>query len=631
MKIDNKIITSAMALAVALTSVQGPLANAAISDKAAPFNSDTRDAVLEENMNYIIDSYSELGWNNFDGQNFTGRNKAVYYRSVPQYQARSIYNHLLIGTEDAIHERPSEDIDTIAHEFTHLVTQSKLEWCNPDKETLPLMEAYSDIMGELCGNTEDWVIGTNAFKQKDCGYSLRNIADPDATLQPGYNGNLKENKFFTDYDELSKAMNENPGETFATSGSLVISHTAYVMYKNGIESDDLKKIWFGSMEKLKDITKETRFATFSDCRRAVTAAVSYVEEYKQACYLEIIKNAFDEAHVYIKGDANDDGIVDTKDIAVIQSYIDGNRNALSSERCLRSADVNHDSRISKSDIRSIKKELAVTVSQEYLGSDKAMNTFKRSEMYKFPSDKYWLTPYQTVMESDQYSSDYEFYGPYPSFEGKQTYSNYVTINATFYEGYDPSFRYEKEEPYYECAGFAKKLQYDYFGTTKYLQLNNPYKYVPRIGDHLRISVGGGNSHSIFITSVDGNNFTYADCNGDGMKTNTIKWDQTGSFSECGSDGILSIRLDNKRTPYQFEWVERPIMVGDVNGDSFVDNGDISFLNDMIHYNFTDNDIAGHYRFLSGDIDQNGVIDSNDVDLLANEVYDNDGISFGYLK
>jgi hypothetical protein len=260
-----------------------------------------------------------------------------------------------------------------------------------------------------------------------------------------------------------------------------------------------------------------------------------------------------------------------------------------------------------------------------------MKSFKRAEMYKFPNDKYWLTPYQSVMESDKYTSDYKFEGPNPTFEGKQTYSNYVTINATFYEGYDPSFRYEKEEPYYACAGFAKKLQYDYFGTTKYLQLNDPYNYVPRIGDHLRISVGGSDAHSIFITSVDGNSFTYADCNGDNMGVNTIKWNQTGSIEEISSNGILSVRLDSKKTPYQFEWVERPIMVGDVNGDSFVDNGDISFLKDMIRYNFTDNDIAGHYRFLSADLDQNGVLDSNDVEILTNNVYNNSGISFGYLK
>ena len=261
-----------------------------------------------------------------------------------------------------------------------------------------------------------------------------------------------------------------------------------------------------------------------------------------------------------------------------------------------------------------------------------MNTFKRSEMYKFPNDTYWLTRNDSAMESDSYIPSLSMLGGKNLyFDGKYAYSNYVTLNSTFYEGYDSSFRYEKEEPYYACAGFAKKLQYDYFGTTKYLQLSNPNKYVPRIGDHLRVSVGGSDPHSIFITSVDGNKFTYADCNGDGKNNNIIKWDQTGSINEGVSGGILSVRLDNQKIPYQFEWVERPIMVGDVNGDSFVDSGDISFLDDMIRYSFTDNDIAGHYRFLSADIDQNGVLDNNDIYILSNDIYDNNGISFGYLK
>ena len=44
------------------------------------------------------------------------------------------------------------DIDVVGHEFTHLIVNQKLGWWPGEisNETFSLMEAYCDIMGELC-------------------------------------------------------------------------------------------------------------------------------------------------------------------------------------------------------------------------------------------------------------------------------------------------------------------------------------------------------------------------------------------------------------------------------------------------------------------------------------------------
>lgn len=424
MKKHNKLIPSILALSCAFSAIQIPAANASddvdtgyqtgkklrpFSDRFEPADNqsstpaDDYSSLVEERLQEVLSFYEDLGWYNYDGQGYKGRIPSVYY-AKPRFKTdlRAMPFYINVGEGDGyLMKNMASDIDALAHEFTHMVTGSKLEWCATDNlETTCLMEAYSDIMGELCDKTPDWKIATDIFVRQDRPYSLRDIADPDATLNPDSNYNIKENTFFTDYDEFLSALKDPNYTPSNADGAMIISHAAYLMSENGISRDDLTKIWFDSMEKMKDITKETRFASFSDCRRAVTAAVSAVEEYKREQYLDIINNAFDAAHVYIKGDANNDGIVDTKDIAVIESYLSGNYSALGNDRSFRSADADNDSAITQNDIESVKRDLTVYASQKYLGSNKAMKNFKKAESVKFTDGSHWCTYLTSVMDSD---------------------------------------------------------------------------------------------------------------------------------------------------------------------------------------------------------------------------------------
>ena len=83
------------------------------------------------------------------------------------------------------------DIDVVAHEFTHLVTQFKLGWdtFNP-LETQALMEAYSDIMGELADDTREWKIGTDIYYDNinnNKNICLRDLAAPENSLTDSSN------------------------------------------------------------------------------------------------------------------------------------------------------------------------------------------------------------------------------------------------------------------------------------------------------------------------------------------------------------------------------------------------------------------------------------------------------------
>lgn len=78
----------------------------------------------------------------------------------------------------------------------------------------------------------------------------------------------------------------------------------------------------------------------------------------------------------------------------------------------------------------------------------------------------------------------------------------------------------------QCAGFAYKLGYDAFGSvpTSWTQLSNMNSL--KAGDIIRYK---NNHHSIFVTGVNGNTITYADCNSDGHCK--IMWDKTISKSD----------------------------------------------------------------------------------------------------
>ncbi|NLD49548.1 MAG: M4 family metallopeptidase, partial [Clostridiaceae bacterium] len=278
------------------------------------------------NVGKAWDFYNDLGWD------FYGRNEPISITRSVNNKSGGVNNAgasnygLVFGIGDGIRTQDwGTDIDIVTHEYTHLVTGLKLGWDSTVKgETACLMEAYSDIMGELNDDTREWKIGTDHnienINANNKNFSLRDIKSPKDTETPYYSTN----NFYTDYISLREAlptlMNSNSGDrTYSALGSTVISNAAYLMESYGIPAEDLKVIWYRSMDKLKDMTDDTKEATFSDCRKAVLASTDVFTETKKNNYNDNIKKAFDKVGVYIMGDVNDDGEIDSKDIAYYKS------------------------------------------------------------------------------------------------------------------------------------------------------------------------------------------------------------------------------------------------------------------------------------------------------------------------
>lgn len=196
-------------------------------------------------------------WSNITSYNFNYTDKQV--------------NNLILGCD--VSQDLENSIDTIAHEFTHGITDSQIDWMyNQSNDSGALSEAYSDIFGEILESkackdkheNPDWINGD------------RDLANPYS--------NSSEYPYPATVNDLSKAPtgknnegltlylmdSSGHGTDYAHFASTIISHCAYLMW-NGIDGNEqgkidtnaLANIWYRSLHLLQPNP------TFSQCRNAV--------------------------------------------------------------------------------------------------------------------------------------------------------------------------------------------------------------------------------------------------------------------------------------------------------------------------------------------------------------------------
>ena len=281
-----------------------------------------------------------------------------------------------------------------------------------------------------------------------------------------------------------------------------------------------------------------------------------------------------------------------------------------------------------------------------------MADFVRAECQKFPNGAYWdylrvpgisnqfnSNSYTRVpCKTDGYSCGY-YKSDYVAYE--KDFRN-THCNGSY--AFDNYFSKEIGKSYYECNGFARKLLADYFGTDSFIDVDittNPQTgkvvyeqtnelYQPRIGDHIRFKDGAA-GHSIWVYAVDqvdengGMKITYADCNSDGNCQ--IQWNKTAYINKEGvtftSGGHVTL-----------DYVERPMAVGDINGDTFVNWDDINTLLNIILSSNTpylcSDSLQRDYLFAACDITQNGIIDMCDLSTLNMIISGTAARSYGFL-
>ncbi len=310
---------------------------------------------------YNVERVYDYFKNEFNYVGYDGKNSTMYI--VPSLKvansdgsnmqrwanACSGGNTLSFGEGDGVNTNSfASDLDTIAHEFAHSLTGSKVKWGPGLGETGSLNEAYSDIFGEYCDTSREWQLGTDMYidnTEKNTSnkktYSIRDI-----TIRNNYSNS----------DDFAYVESH--------AGSKVITHAAYWMDKLGIDAATGVKIWFTSLDYLPN---GYGAAKFIDCRNAVLEAIDVVvtDNKKRDEYTIKAKNAFNRVHVYdpneLPGDLCRDGKLDASDLTILQQVVAGKRSLPLAQRA--QADLNCDFKINQKDVDILSKYISGEITE----------------------------------------------------------------------------------------------------------------------------------------------------------------------------------------------------------------------------------------------------------------------------
>ncbi len=202
------------------------------------------------------------------------------------------------------------ELDILGHEFTHGVVGETSKFAKAPKdedkpnESATLNEAYSDIIG-TCIEGTDFLVGNQVLP-------VRDLENPLSLEYPkevggeyyypyGYltNGRTLE-EFLKDNGFEKVSEYDNGGEHH---NSTVVSHSAYLMYKNGgVKSfNDLAKLWYNSLFLL------SSGASFEDSALAVIKTAKNLGYSESA--INKIRDAFYETKILVKKNFTLKGIV----------------------------------------------------------------------------------------------------------------------------------------------------------------------------------------------------------------------------------------------------------------------------------------------------------------------------------
>lgn len=187
-----------------------------------------------------------------------------------------------------------DDIDTMAHEYTHFVTECHVDWAERKNlkydYTGAISEAYSDIFGEI-------IEGYITDKDPDWVHGDRIIYDPSINNYPErVDDGRKIHEFSDCYGyEVKSSNGETRTTDYAHGHSTAISYAAYLMNTGGSSEENL------TIDELADLWYRTMLTLPSNCTYSVlrenmemTATILGFSQEKK----NLISRTFDMVGIY---------------------------------------------------------------------------------------------------------------------------------------------------------------------------------------------------------------------------------------------------------------------------------------------------------------------------------------------
>ncbi|HAG12902.1 MAG TPA: hypothetical protein DCG49_03445 [Ruminococcus sp.] len=175
------------------------------------------------------------------------------------------------------------------------------------------------------------------------------------------------------------------------------------------------------------------------------------------------------------------------------------------------------------------------------------------------------------------------------------------------------------------AAFARKLASIYFGTDIYMRQGTYKNFTARLGDQITYYTGNGTqTHTVFVTGTNNNgDLTLAECE-----------DNVGcKISYSGTCFFHNGAFIRNGKSYGLKYVERPVKIGDVDGNGFVDGNDCTRMIQVQNGTFNFSGINYNMMRAAADVDRDWQFyDQDDFNYVATHATAGGCLSgYGYVK
>lgn len=169
-------------------------------------------------------------------------------------------------------------------------------------------------------------------------------------------------------------------------------------------------------------------------------------------------------------------------------------------------------------------------------------------------------------------------------------STYITVGPVCGAGFKNNLHGgpQQGEEIWRSAAFARYFASQYFGTEIFMRHSTDKNFTTQLGDQITYYTSGNATHTVFVTKSN----LCCDVTDDFACKITY-----GKSFSINNGGII---IGGKR--YSIKYVERPIKVGDFNGDSIIDSKDPTEINKIMYggYDWYDN----NWNFMRSACDMN---------------------------
>ncbi len=162
--------------------------------------------------------------------------------------------------------KPLTSLDTVAHEFTHAVTQYTANLAY-ENQSGALNESFSDVFGVMVDRANwhlgEGIVNCSAFPAGHCW--LRDMQDP--TLGGDFpNGDWGQPAVMADYVELPNDRKHDNGGVHVNSG--IPNHTFYLAVMAS-SKEGMEQVWYRALTNY--LTETSDFAEYADALKASAA------------------------------------------------------------------------------------------------------------------------------------------------------------------------------------------------------------------------------------------------------------------------------------------------------------------------------------------------------------------------